>query len=359
MSATSAALFLILWFDTEIIRAYFYFDIPGWMYTLEDFVSGPGNKIIITIELLLVIWAGRKFILHTALACAIQFAVVQVIKHIVGRVRPCDFGDSFLFAGPNLYHLSYPSGHTAMIWTLCFILHRCYPRLFPVWIGLALLISWGRIHALAHFAGDIFAGIIIAYALEQIIWKWLNSTQTTTDNSLYKSDKKTLKNNGYHTKLYNVFLSIQYSLVITIPVIIVIIFRSPFPAPQVSDTRILNEIKSVYRQILLRDYDEEAVAVWTRKLKSQQIIDLVREFSQCQEFYGSIQKLPDPSQRLNAIYQRILSRPATEAEMQKSLPLLADKTNNLHTNIQLITTRILLSDEYAQHFRDTYTTSDY
>ncbi len=93
--------------------------------------------------------------------------VLLTIKHLVGRARPfvVPEHDPLLFkpltADWNFH--SFPSGHAQVIWTVAFALVTAFPKWKPVFILMALVISFSRVVIHDHFLSDILAGGSIGY----------------------------------------------------------------------------------------------------------------------------------------------------------------------------------------------------
>lgn len=81
------------------------------------------------------------------------------IKHIVGRVRPCNksFEKDLLIKNPP--HYSFPSGHTTSSFAVSTVMLLMCPSLFvPVFL-FACLMGFSRMYLLVHYPTDVFAGV--------------------------------------------------------------------------------------------------------------------------------------------------------------------------------------------------------
>lgn len=89
------------------------------------------------------------------------------MKAITARQRPyMGNGDGKFFSG-NWSSGSFPSGHSAMAWTLASVVAHEYPS-WPVRIlmyGLATTASTARVTAGVHFPADVFAGGVMGYLI--------------------------------------------------------------------------------------------------------------------------------------------------------------------------------------------------
>ena len=89
-------------------------------------------------------------------------AVVQVLKHFIGRARPKLTYDP-VFIGPSFKsgYDSFPSGHSAMVFFFAYTLSRYFPKYRVLFYLFALAVSLDRVEELAHFPSDILAGAIV------------------------------------------------------------------------------------------------------------------------------------------------------------------------------------------------------
>lgn len=101
------------------------------------------------------------------LAIALDLVVCNIgLKHLIGRVRPCDVNTviQLLIARPT--DPSFPSGHTTASFTAVAVLFFCGYRKSSVLAGVwACLIAFSRMYLYVHYPTDILGGIVCGVAL--------------------------------------------------------------------------------------------------------------------------------------------------------------------------------------------------
>ncbi|MBF0553326.1 MAG: phosphatase PAP2 family protein [Nitrospirae bacterium] len=95
---------------------------------------------------------------------------VQIIKHLVGRARPRII-DSFIAIGPSLHvdYDSFPSGHTALAFSIACILSSYFKRYSVIFYSFAALAGFDRVKAGSHFPSDVIAGAFIGIAVTKLL----------------------------------------------------------------------------------------------------------------------------------------------------------------------------------------------
>jgi membrane-associated phospholipid phosphatase len=96
--------------------------------------------------------------------------VVQIIKHLIGRARPRLTVD-FAVIGPSLKsgYDSLPSGHTALAFTLAYVLSSYLPGYRTLFYLFAIFIGFERIEDSAHFPSDVLAGAILGLLIGRFV----------------------------------------------------------------------------------------------------------------------------------------------------------------------------------------------
>ncbi|MBF0516077.1 MAG: phosphatase PAP2 family protein [Nitrospirae bacterium] len=113
---------------------------------------------------------GRKFLFSL---CA-SGLTVQIIKHLFGRARP-RITDSFIAIGPTLHtdYDSFPSGHTALAFSIACILSSYFKRYSVVFYSFAALAGFDRVKTGSHFPSDVLTGAFVGLVVTSAITSWL------------------------------------------------------------------------------------------------------------------------------------------------------------------------------------------
>jgi undecaprenyl-diphosphatase len=112
-----------------------------------------------------VFLAGERALgLAVLLANAASCIVVQVLKRLVARPRPCDgFGRPLALVDlPDPF--SFPSGHAAAATAVAATLVFAHPLFAPVVLPLAALVAASRVTLRVHHASDVVAGVLLGLA---------------------------------------------------------------------------------------------------------------------------------------------------------------------------------------------------
>ncbi len=107
--------------------------------------------------------------------------LVTALKLITHRRRPSD-GEYNQWRGPkiSLANLSFPSGHSAMAFSLAVVVSSRYksPVVGILAYGTATLTALSRIHDKRHWASDVFIGSVIGYFVtRRIVKRWKKKKQ--------------------------------------------------------------------------------------------------------------------------------------------------------------------------------------
>jgi membrane-associated phospholipid phosphatase len=176
----------------------FFFDV------FFKFITYFGSGIVPVIAgVLFMLFSFRKSFL---IASSGLFAglLAQVFKRFVFPDRPRP--SKVFFDSPNLYIVegvdlhwtfSFPSGHSATIFALCFCLaFFAERRVFKlIFFTFAILVAYSRVYLSQHFLMDVYAGsiigtlsgIIMAYSFSNIQVRWFDKSVIY---SLFRHNKK-------------------------------------------------------------------------------------------------------------------------------------------------------------------------
>ena len=133
----------------------------------------------IGVVLLLARW--RPFLLF-AVSTIGSAIVVQLLKHTLfaDHDRPGMFLDRmpglYLLPGvEQLHHNSFPSGHSACAFSMCFALAVIMERRgVAVLLAItAAMLGWSRIYLSQHFAEDVLCGALIGSLVGWLAYRWL------------------------------------------------------------------------------------------------------------------------------------------------------------------------------------------
>jgi len=107
------------------------------------------------------------------LAIGIPGLVVAIVKRLIGRVRPSDFGPFHyvLFAWRPDY-ASLPSGHSTAAFAAAVAVGAVWQRARPVMWIYAVLVAASRILIAAHYPSDVLAGAVVGVSSALLIRRW-------------------------------------------------------------------------------------------------------------------------------------------------------------------------------------------
>ncbi len=137
-----------------------------------------GDGISAAILVVLLLFVRYRYAMMMALSNIVCSVLVQLLKRLIfaESVRPHEFfkgiKNLYLVPGVEVYSFhSFPSGHSATIFTTCTLLCLMTKRrpLRVLLFLLALSISFSRVYLSQHFFEDIYAGailgVIVAYCM--------------------------------------------------------------------------------------------------------------------------------------------------------------------------------------------------
>lgn len=175
-----------------------------FMYVMTQVGDGIASVIILLMLPVLFKSCRNWWYILAAIVCNVAPALlVQLIKSWVDAPRPLEYyklDASWIHLKehwPKLFARSFPSGHSACIFSLCCFLSMILPKGWErAGLGLfilALVVAYSRMYLAAHFYADIFVGSILGtlgtifcFALMR---RWSNQSFTIVRNSTFLANK--------------------------------------------------------------------------------------------------------------------------------------------------------------------------
>ncbi|OAA90304.1 phosphatase PAP2 family protein [Clostridium ljungdahlii] len=133
---------------------------------------GNGGFIWILIAVVLILDKPHRAIGNIVILTLIISTIVGegIIKHIVRRVRPCNYKNNInlLIVKPMSY--SFPSGHTVSSFAVAEILSMYFSQYKLIFMGIAFSIAFSRLYLYVHYPTDIISGIIVGIVCAKLIF---------------------------------------------------------------------------------------------------------------------------------------------------------------------------------------------
>lgn len=88
----------------------------------------------------------------------------------MGRARP-RLTDDLVFIGPSLKGVydSFPSGYTAVVFCLAYILSQHFPKYRFIFYIFAFMVGFERLEDISHFLSDVLAGGIVGIIVGKLL----------------------------------------------------------------------------------------------------------------------------------------------------------------------------------------------
>lgn len=103
-----------------------------------------------------------------ALEAAVETSyIIWGLKLLTGRKRPSQTHEELVLKGPFSGYSSFPSGHTALAFSLATVYAGRHPKQKWLYYGLAAIVGLSRIQSRSHFASDVLVGAGIGYLVGQ------------------------------------------------------------------------------------------------------------------------------------------------------------------------------------------------
>jgi undecaprenyl-diphosphatase len=174
------AVCLIAAYDQPLMKALSQAMGPARAVADIGYVLGLGYVLLPL--LLLLALAGRlrssarlqRAGLEAAAAFLAAGLLTQILKHLVGRPRPRLLDQAVQHFGPTLASGldSFPSGHAASAVAVALVLSVRFPRLTPLFMLGAALISASRLFSGSHFPVDVLGGVFVGAFVGLAIDRW-------------------------------------------------------------------------------------------------------------------------------------------------------------------------------------------
>ena len=108
---------------------------------------------------------AREWALFSLLSLITGGVLAQLFKHIFGRHRP--YAEALLTSQEfspftiNYEYHSLPSGHSQVLFSVASVLSILWPRVWWLWLGVAIVFATTRVITLNHWVSDIVAGAAV------------------------------------------------------------------------------------------------------------------------------------------------------------------------------------------------------
>lgn len=160
------------------------FDIPVFYFInhtvknnlcdwLLPFITEIGSVYFIVALGLLLIIVNKKSVRSTGFlilaGTAVSETISSILKVIFARPRPAAIIEDIYLLCHKSYTYSFPSGHSALIFTAATIIALSYPRLKWPAFGIAAIVAFSRVYVGAHFPLDVIAGACLGMFIGYVI----------------------------------------------------------------------------------------------------------------------------------------------------------------------------------------------
>ena len=177
-------LFMVLFIDRPVIAVIA--SAPAFVETLGHVLEPFGNSIFPIVggcgamvlclgvglsfargPMRRVFWSLSQLAAMASLSALWVGLMVRILKALLGRPRPTKWLEEGLYnwlpAQFQHLHVSMPSGHTATVFAMAFIVSVFLPKYRVVIIAFAALVGMGRVMTLHHWPSDVIIGAVLGW----------------------------------------------------------------------------------------------------------------------------------------------------------------------------------------------------
>ncbi|RMD94039.1 MAG: phosphatase PAP2 family protein [Calditrichaeota bacterium] len=150
---------------------------------LMPFITNQNHwyLLFVMLVLFLILKGGKKgivviLLLFITILLSDQLSS-QILKPLIGRIRPCYSLPDVRLLIPCGGQLAFPSGHATNSFAASLILSYFYPRFAVFLFLIASLVSFSRIYVGVHYPLDVVAGIILGLLCGKTVLYLYNSVK--------------------------------------------------------------------------------------------------------------------------------------------------------------------------------------
>jgi len=138
-------------------------------------VTYCGNSLILVLASLTLLFYGRKKDFAAAIVSILLSGImISLVKLVFPAARPYTLVEGVNILGPVLRSYSFPSGHTAAIFSLYALAGSVkYRKIFPLFVTVAIMVGISRIYVGVHFPSDVLfgagLGCVTGYVVKSIL----------------------------------------------------------------------------------------------------------------------------------------------------------------------------------------------
>lgn len=182
--------------------------LDSLMYMLTGLGNGFGISLILVCLLLFKSCRNWWYVIAACCCNILPALLVQLLKAIFQSPRPFAYFDkaggsewihhSSAWGERLMGNTSFPSGHSAGIFSVCCFLALILPAHRSAWglvlFAMALLVGYTRMYLAAHFFADVYVGSLLGTASTlfcfAIMRRWSNQSFKIVPQSSYRSTLK-------------------------------------------------------------------------------------------------------------------------------------------------------------------------